>query len=208
MLRLSEVLADFPVAVNGTTLAPLPVLRGEGSMRIERSTPCPQPAAILTEHLVRACPGRPRKKPPRAAVDGANGSSPTGSAATLPAPSAAFQPRRYHGLLIAAPPAPFRPHDDAQSPPNRYGCRTERSSTSAARSWWAAGWNWKALSVISRNFAWRRVAGLAFQAQRRRDREARAARPSAEHRLYHLSPRGRRRNGPPEAAAGRSLSQP
>ena len=51
---------------------------------------------------------------PDAGADSASGSSPTAWAATPRARSAASPTRRYHGLLIAALPAPLGPDDDAQ----------------------------------------------------------------------------------------------
>ena len=50
---------------------------------------------------------RPRDAPSRRRCRGASGSSPTASAATPPARSPACVTRRYHGLLVAALPAPL-----------------------------------------------------------------------------------------------------
>ena len=50
--------------------------------------------------------------------------------------------RRYHGLLIAALPAPLGPHDDAQSPVRAAPpARRHGRSASAARSGPAAAWS-------------------------------------------------------------------
>ena len=100
--------------------------------------------------------------------------------------------RRYHGLLIAALPAPLG-RSDAQppvrtDPPARWrrpsvrrrGMRGRRAGTARGR-------------VSHRVPPGSRPAGVALRGRRIRLREARAAAASAEHRLRQLSPGGRRR---------------
>ena len=84
-LRLSEVFADFPVALLMARFDDLPqaLQRGKGerrqrpeirnllrsltlpARRSERSTPCRKPPLFSPSVWFGACPGRPRKRPPR-----------------------------------------------------------------------------------------------------------------------------------------------
>ena len=137
----------------------------------------------------------------------ANGWSPTAWAAMPPARSSGIVTRRYHGLLIAALPAPLGrmvmlSHLHAQHPAARDGA----AGRCSIREWPTAA---RLRRRGARSLVEFRLevglAGLALRGRRLRDRETRADAASPEHRPRDVSAarRRRRRSG---SSCGRSCT--